>query len=174
VAAGELVEADGLAAFQSQQHRMVAHELTDVDVVPGVDRRERRSDGQATAGEDLALRRGLAARADSFLRSGHDHFEVSVAQRPGRDEALARDHQSGIGVVGDRGGVVVKTNPGRGHGIGVDVVEQVLGANLAGAQRELAGELTGDALGIFGEVENSLSRGQRKAASWHRAWVYHD
>ena len=69
---------------------MVAHEQALIDVVAGVDRRERRRDGEPDAAEDFALRRRLARAADAFAVARDDHFEVAVAQRVRRERAARR------------------------------------------------------------------------------------
>ena len=64
---------------------------TDVDVVARVDRRERRRDGDAAAGEHFALRGMFATGANAFLRAGDDDFKITTAQRIGLEQTLARD-----------------------------------------------------------------------------------
>jgi hypothetical protein len=174
VAAGQLVERDGLAVLEAGDERVIAHELPDVDVVAGVDRRERRRDRHAAAAEHLALRRGLARAADALLGARHDHLEVAVGEGVGRDEALAVDDQAGVRVARDRGRIEIEADPRRRHRVGVDVVEQVLGAQVAHAQRQLAGELAPDQLRVLGQVQDPLAGGERELPRYrHLPTVYH-
>jgi hypothetical protein len=55
---------------------------------------------------------------------------------------------------------VVEADPGRGHGIGVDVVQQVVDRQILHREIQLTGELSPDELRILGQKEDPLSRGQ--------------
>src|SRR5207248_10189190 len=96
VAAREFGEGDALAGLESAQHRVIAHELADVDVVARVNRRERARDREPAAAEHLALRTLLAARADAFLRTARDHLEAAGGDRARWDQALASDDEPGV------------------------------------------------------------------------------
>ena len=139
---------------------MARHQQSLIDVVAGVDRCERRRHGDANAAEDFALRRRLARGADPFAIAADDHFEVAVLQRVGREEPLAIDDQSRVRVACDLFRFVVEADPCRRHGVGVDVVEEIVDGEVAHPQIELAAELFADELRIFGEEENALARSE--------------
>jgi hypothetical protein len=174
VAAGELVERDGLAGLEPRDERVIAHELPDVDVVARVDGRERRRHRHAAAAEHLALRGGLARAAHALLRARDDDLEAAARERVGRDEALAADHQAGVRVLRNLGRVVVEADPRRRHRVGVDVVEEILGTDIFHVQRELTGELTADRVWILGQIENPLAGSEReRPRNRHLVTVYH-
>ena len=108
----------------------------------------------------LALRGGLARAADAFAVAGDDDLEVAVAQRVRREEPLAVDDEAGVGVAGDVFRLVVEADPGRGHGVGVDVVQQVLDAEILHLQVELAAELPADELRDPWSGTERASRGE--------------
>ncbi len=57
-------------------------------------------------------------------------------------------------------GCPVEADPGRGHDVGVDVVEQVLDPQIGHPQVELAAQLAADQLRILGQEEDPLAGGQ--------------
>src|SRR5262249_27961063 len=67
----------------------------------------------------------------------------------------------GVGVAGDVGGAPVEAGPRRGHGVGVDVVEQVVDGQVGHAQLQLAAQLTADQLRGLGEEQHPLAGGER-------------
>ena len=105
---------------------MVAHQLAEVDIVPLVDGCKGSSDDDADASPAFALSRCLSAGACAFTLSRNDYFEVSLSQSVLTEHAQAVVHETGVGVFCDFRRVVVKTYPSGGHGIGVDVVKQVV------------------------------------------------
>ncbi len=60
IAACQLVDGDSLSSLQTDQHVVIRHQQALIDVVAGVDWRERRGHGDADAAEDLALGGRLA------------------------------------------------------------------------------------------------------------------
>ena len=87
----------------------------------------------------------------------------------GGNEPLAVDDQPRVGIAGDVFRLVVEADPGRGHGVGVDVVEQILDAKVLHLQVELAAELPADELGVFGQKKNALAGRKRHDFGWfHR------
>ncbi len=134
---------------------MVAHELSEVDVVPLVDGREGGSDDQANAGPALALRRGFTAGAGALALAGDDDLEAAVDERVLFEDALAFVHQSRVGVLGDLRRFVVEADPCRRHHVGVDVVEQILDGEVLHAQVEPLVELLADELQIFRQKEDA-------------------
>jgi hypothetical protein len=62
---------------------------------------------------------------------------------------------------------MIEADPRGRHRIGVDVVEEILGADIAHRQL-LPGELATDEIGILRQVEDALAGGQRETAV-HRA-----
>ncbi len=167
VTARELAEWDRLTGFEAANRVVVAHQLTDVDVVARVNRRERARDRESAAREHFALRGLLAARADALLRAGDDHFEAAVRECTGRDQPLAADDEAGVGVLRDLVRIEVEAHPRGGHRVGIDVVEQIVGRHVAHAQRERAGELLANAFGILREIEDALAGGERETTIRH-------
>ena len=82
-------------------------------------------------------------RADALAVAGDDDLEVAVHERALGEEPLAVHRDAGVGVARDVLGPVVEAGPGRGHGVGVDVVQQVLDAQVLHAQVELAARAAG-------------------------------
>ena len=95
-----------------------------------------------------------------------DHLEAAVEQGSVREEALAVDHQTGVGVARNLFGPVAEADPGRRHGVGVDVVEQVIHRQLRHRQVELSGQLAADQLGILGQEQDPLARSQAHGLGW--------
>ena len=155
VAGGELLELEFLAVLQALEHRMVAHELSEVDVVPLVDGREGGGDDQANAGPALALRRSFTAGAGALALARDDDLEAAVDERVLLEHALAFVHEASIGVLCDFRRLVVEANPGRRHHVGVDVVEQILDGEVLHAQVEALVELLADELQVFGQEEDA-------------------
>src|SRR5262249_12015036 len=69
--------------------------------------------------------------------------------------------------------VVVEAHPRRRHRVGVDVVEQLVGSEIAHLQRQRSCELLTDAIGILGEIEDALAGGERETSVRHRGAPYH-
>ena len=134
---------------------MVAHELSEVDVVPLVDGREGGGDDQANAGPALALRRGFTAGAGALALAGDDDLEAAVDERVFLEHALAFVHEASVGVLGDLRRLVVEADPGRRHHVGVDVVEQILDGEVLHAQVEPLVELLADELQILRQEEDA-------------------
>ena len=136
---------------------MVAHQNTLVDVVRRVDRRERRRDGDPNAAPLLGLNRGLPRAADALAKTRDDHFEVPVDEGIALEEALTVDDQAGISVSGQILGAVGEADPGRRHGVRVDVVEEIVDGQIRHAQIELALELPADEVRVFGQEQHPLT-----------------
>src|SRR6185312_15105809 len=119
-------------------------------------------DREPAAREHFALRRLLARRADALLSTGDDDFEATRRERIRREQALAVDDQPGVRVLRDVLRIEVEAHPRRRHRIGVDVVEQVLRTYVVHGQRQRAGELTADQIGILRQIEDALAGRQRK------------
>jgi hypothetical protein len=54
---------------------------------------------------------------------------------------------------------MAEANPGRSHGIGIDIVEQIVNGELLHFEVQLAGELLANQLRVLGEEEDSFPRG---------------
>jgi hypothetical protein len=160
VPAGELLQGDALAGLEAPELAVVAHEHALVDVVAGVDRGEGDRDGDPDAGPLLRLHRGLAGAAHPLAIAGDDHLEVAVDQGVALEQPLAVDDQPGVGVAGQVLGPVAEADPGRGHGVRVDVVQQVVDRQALHAEVQLAGKLAPDQLRILGQEEDPLAGGQ--------------
>ena len=160
VPGGELVQGNRLAALEAAKDVVAPHELTDVDVVARVDRRERRRHREPAAGEHFRLRGGLAARADALLLAGDDHLEVAAAERVALEQPLAAEGEPGVGVSRQLLRIVVEADPRRRHRVGVDVVEEILRRDVIRGEVDLAGELLADELGVPGEKQDPLARGE--------------
>lgn len=152
----ELLEPDALAGLQAQEHGVVAHELAEIDVVARVDGGEARRYGDANARPALGLGRCLAARPRAFALAAYDGLEVAVRQRKGAKHPLAPVHEPRIGVDAHRLRTVIEAHPGGRHDVGVDVVEQVLDAEIGHAKGQPVVKLTRDEVQILGQVENAL------------------
>jgi hypothetical protein len=160
VALRELREGDGLAALEPREEGVIAHEHALRDVVAGMDGREGGGDGDADAGPLLGLHRRLPAGADALAVAGDDDLEPARHERPFRKEALLVHGDSGIGVACDVLRPVVEAGPGRRHGVGVDVVHEVLDPQVLHAEVEIAAQLAADELGVLGQEEDALAGGQ--------------
>jgi hypothetical protein len=55
---------------------------------------------------------------------------------------------------------VAEADPGRGHGVGIDVVEQILDGQVCHAEVQLARELAADQVRVLGQEEDPLAGGQ--------------
>ena len=115
----------------------------------------------------LALRRGLARGADALAEAGDDDLEAAVRERVAFEEPLAVDDQPGVGLARDLVRLPVEADPGRGHDVGVDVVEEVGGIDVLHLQVELAPELAADELGVLGEEENPFAGGEGEGRGRH-------
>ena len=80
---------------------------------------------------------------------------------------LPGDDKPRIRILRDLFRVVVEAHPGRRHHVGVDVVEQLVGREVAHRQRERAGELLPDLLGVLRQIKDALARGERETAGRH-------
>ena len=110
---------------------MVPHQLTKVDVVALVNRRKACCEDIPNATPALALRSGLATGAGALAIPRNDGFKVAVHQGASIKNALARFiEQTSVGVERNVGWAVTKTNPGRSHDIGVDVIDQVVNRQI--------------------------------------------
>ena len=156
----EFLERDSLAGLQAAELVVVAHQHALADVVAGVDGREGGGDGDADARPLLRLHRGLPRAAHPFAESRDDDLEVAVDQRVALEQPLPVDDQAGVGVAGDVLRPMAEADPGRRHGVGVDVVQQVLDGQLLHAEVHLPAELPADQIGVFGEEEDPLAGGQ--------------
>ena len=166
VATGELRKRNRLAVLQALEHGVVTHQLAEVDVVALVDGRKRGGDDDADAGPAFALRRRLSARTGAFALAGDDDFEISVFQCVLSEHPQAVVHETGVGIFGDLGRVVIKANPSRRHDVGVDVVEQVVNRQIFHAKIEPVVELLLDEVQIFGEEQHALPRCQGDVFRW--------
>jgi hypothetical protein len=103
----------------------------------------------------MLLRAWMGAKALALARD--DHLEAAVHQRALGEQPLAFDGDPRVGVLGDVLRAVVEAGPGRRHGVGVDVVHQVLDPQVFHAQVELAAQLAADLLRVPGEEQDALS-----------------
>ena len=108
----------------------------------------------------LRLHRRLPGAADPLPVAGDDHLEATVPQGVPGEQPLAVDDQPGVGVPGDVLRPVAEADPGRGHGVRVDVVEEIVHPQVVHRQVELSGELPADEVRVLGQEEDPLAGGE--------------
>ena len=86
-----------------------------------------------------------------------DDFEVAVFEGVFSEDAESVVHQACVSVLGDFSRVVVKTNPGRGHDVRVDVVEEVVNGQIFHTEVKSVVELLLDEVQILGQKKHALS-----------------
>ena len=159
VVSAELLERNALSLLESPQDIVPRHQNTLIDVVGRMDRRERGGDRDADAAPLLRLDRRLSGAADTLTETGNDDLEATRDQRITFEESLAVDDQAGVGLPGQVLWAMIEADPGRRHGVGVDVVEEVLDRHVGHRQIELPGELAPNQVGVLGEEQDALTGG---------------
>ena len=122
----EFSQRDGFTILQSLQHFVVAHDLSEVDVVAFMDRCERGRDDNPHTRPALALCGGFTTAPRSFTMATDDDLEPPFLEGALTKDPLSFMHESCIGVLGENRRLMLKTNPGRSHDISVDVIEKIV------------------------------------------------